>query len=115
MAGLLRACLGGGGYPRVTASLVALHATSPYAVWCEAFAPPDAREPTNRYRFLLAERGKAHEIRILGIRHPGLAPPPFPTEETGFRLALDQMAAGVPALAGLPLLYLPEGLAGRLW
>jgi uncharacterized protein len=113
VAGLLRACLGGGGYPRVTASLVALHANAPYAVWCEAFAPPEAREPAGRYRVLLAERGKAHETHILGIRHPGLAPLPFPTEEVGFRLALEQMAAGFPALAGLPLLYLPEGLAGR--
>lgn len=113
LAGLRQACLSSGAYPRVTASLVALHAAAPYAVWCEVFAPPEAREPASRYRLLLAERGKAHETRILGFRHPGLAPLPFPTEEAGFRLALDRMAAGVPALAGLPLLYLPEGLAGR--
>lgn len=113
VAGLLRACLTGGPSPRVTASLVALHAAAPYAVWCEAFAPPEAREPASRYQVLLAERGKAHETRILGIRHPGLASLPFLTEEAGFRLALEQMAAGAPALAGLPLLYLSEGLAGR--
>lgn len=111
--GLLRTCLADGPYPRVRASLVALHAESPYAVWCEAFGPPEAREPASRYWLLLADKGKEHEARILGSRHPGLAPLSFETAEAGFRLALEQMAGGVPALAGPPLLYLPEGLTGR--
>ena len=111
--GLLRACLTDGPHPRVRASLVALHAEAPYAVWCEAFAPPEAREPASRYRLLLAQRGKDHEARILGSRRPGLAPLSFETAEAGFRLVLEGMVDGVRALAGPPLLYLPEGLTGR--
>ncbi|HWH08247.1 MAG TPA: TM0106 family RecB-like putative nuclease [Candidatus Thermoplasmatota archaeon] len=100
--------------PVVTASDVHAFAQSPFSVWCDAFAPPEERDPEDEFRALLLEQGREHEARVLAARHPGAVPLRYEGEEEGFRLALQAMAEGAPALHGAPLMHLPEGLRGRV-
>ena len=97
----------------VTARDVATFARSPFALWCEAHAPPERRDPMDEYLDMLFRQGREHEARILAQRYPGAEPLAGRTEEERFLSALDAMARGAEAIAGAPLFWLPEGLHGR--
>ncbi|HUR69660.1 MAG TPA: TM0106 family RecB-like putative nuclease [Candidatus Thermoplasmatota archaeon] len=97
----------------ITGSTVHQHARSPFAVWCDAHAPPDARDPENEFQELLLRQGREHEARVVAARYPGLAPLDASSEREAFGLALDAMRAGAPVLLQAPLLLPSAQLGGR--
>lgn len=110
---MYRRCLAGDAGPALTAHLISLYYDAPYAIHCEAFAPRAERDLLDPYQELLFERGRAWEEAYRAAAYPGAQPIPFSDEREGFREALRAMAEGVPALFGMPLFYLPEGVKGR--
>lgn len=100
--------------PVITASTVYAFAQSPFAVWCDVFAPEDAKDPSDEFRKLLMEQGRSHEEKVSAARFPHAERMAYRTEEEGFRLALDAMADGAQAIRGAPVFHLPDGLKGRI-
>jgi predicted RecB family nuclease len=98
----------------LTAQNVSLYHRSPYSIYCERFVPPEHRDPLGPYRELLLERGIEHEKRVLASRYPGCPALPYRDASEGFLRLLEEMARGAEVICGLPLLYLPENLQGRI-
>ena len=49
----------------ITGGTVMRYSISPFLVWCEAFAPIEAKDPQSKYMHLLFERGIEHEKKVL--------------------------------------------------
>ncbi|MGH8573726.1 MAG: hypothetical protein ACREX8_14305, partial [Gammaproteobacteria bacterium] len=98
----------------IDATAIYRFAQSPFAVWCDRFAPPEAKDYADEFTKLLFEQGREHEARVLSERFPNAQQVKYETPEEGFRLVLESMARGAPAIHGGPAFYLPEGLKGRV-
>lgn len=111
--GLAAEALRPGPDPLVEATSVYRFAQSPFAVWCDRFAPEAEKDELGAFQKLLFEQGREHEARVLAGRFPGAVALAYETEEDGFHQALDAMAEGADAILGPPLFFLPDGLKGR--
>jgi uncharacterized protein len=107
-------CLSGPFKGELTAHNVSLYHTSPFNIYCEKFIPVDEKDPMGPYRQLLLERGLEHEHRVIEGRYPECRTIHYETPEEGFRKILDQMVRGAEVIRGLPLLYFPENMQGRI-
>jgi predicted RecB family nuclease len=107
-------CLSGPFRGELTAQNVSLYHTSPFTIYCEKFVSAEEKDPLSPYRELLMERGLEHEKRTIECKYPECRPIHFSTPETGFRMILEEMARGTRIICGLPLLYLPENVQGRI-
>ncbi len=96
----------------ITGSTVLKYCISPFIVWCDAFAPPEEREPENKYMHLLFERGIQHEKNVRADLFPDAVEIPMLSFETGFKQVLDACQKGSKVLTGAPLFYLPEDIYG---
>nr|HIK01194.1 TM0106 family RecB-like putative nuclease [Candidatus Undinarchaeales archaeon ERR594346 U_76725] len=85
----------------------------PFIIYCNDFAPEDARDKPKRFQELLSEAGMKHEADSIEAQHPGMNPLKFTKEREGFKLVLDAFFTGKEAVANGPLIYLPENLIGR--
>ena len=107
-------CLSGPFKGELTAHNVSLYHIAPFNIYCEKFIPADEKDPMRPYRELLLEIGLEHEHRVMENKYPECRAIHFETPEEGFREILDKMARGADVICGLPLLYLPENMQGRI-
>jgi uncharacterized protein len=107
-------CTSGSQPGELTAQNVSLYHTSPFAIYCEKFVSQDEREPRSPYRELLQERGQEHERRVIEREYPEFAPILYKEPEEGFLKLLEEMAGGADVICGLPILYFPENMQGRI-
>ena len=98
----------------LTAQNVSLYHTSPFTIYCEKFVSAEEKDPLSPYRELLMERGIEHEKRTIACKYPECRLINYETPEEGFRKILEEMAKGAEVICGLPLLYLPENILGRI-
>ncbi|MEM3154368.1 MAG: TM0106 family RecB-like putative nuclease [Candidatus Woesearchaeota archaeon] len=98
----------------ITGHTVLKYCISPFLVWCDAFAPPEEREPESRYMHLLFERGIQHEKEVRTKLFRDAVEIPILSFETGFRQVLDECKKGVKAITGAPLFFLQEDMYGIL-
>ena len=93
----------------ISASDVARCVSSPFALYCDKFAPEDERDPVSPLLEMLRERGSVHERDVIEgdvVTHT------YETLEDGFCLTVEMMAAGVPTILQGPLISNPVGLRG---
>jgi predicted RecB family nuclease len=107
-------CLSGPHPGELTAQNVSLYFISPFAIWCERFAPETEKDQPSPYRELLMERGIEHERRTIQNHYPGAEPITYGPPQQGFSILLREMARGADAIFGLPVFYLPENLQGQV-
>lgn len=101
------------GRREVSATSVYQFAQSPFALWCEAFAPREARDGVDEFLEMLLQQGRDHEARVVAARFPdAVAIPPVSLEADLLRV-VELMASGAAAIHGAALAWLPEGLHGR--
>ncbi|MXY45110.1 MAG: TM0106 family RecB-like putative nuclease [Dehalococcoidia bacterium] len=106
---ILRRHLAPGDKEFISASDVARCVSSPFALYCDKFAPEDERDPVSPLLEMLRERGSVHEREVIDgdiVTHT------YETLEDGFRLTVEMMAAGVPTILQGPLISNPVGLRG---
>lgn len=97
----------------ITASDVYTYVQSPFALWCNYFAPKEARDPEDEFQRLLKDRGRDHEKQTVANRYPKARQLKYKTEEEGFELVVQALREGASAIHGGPLFFLPEGYQGR--
>lgn len=93
----------------ITASEVARYVRSPFAFWCDHFAPEEERDAPDRLLQMRMERGIEYEEDLTG---DAAAAVEYTTWEEGFRLTLEQMAAGVDKIYQGVLISKPAGMMG---
>ena len=106
---ILRQHLAPGEEEPIWATDVARYVTSPFALYCDMFAPEEERDDDSPLLEMLKERGLAHEQEVI---EGETVPVPYQTLEDGFRLTLEMMAAGEPAIFQGPLVSKPLGMIG---
>ena len=111
---IFRTCTAGNSMGELTAQNVSLYHSSPYSIYCERFVHPEHKDSLGPYRELLLERGIEHEKRVLATRYPGYPTITYRDASEGFIRLLEEMARGAEVICGLPLLFLPENLQGRI-
>jgi uncharacterized protein len=111
---IYQSCTAGRSTGELTAQNVSIYLISPYNIFCEKFVPASEKDPLNPYRELLQERGIEHEAAVLERLYPGYERIPFADGMEGFKYLLNKMERGVDVICGLPLLYLPENMQGRI-
>jgi predicted RecB family nuclease len=114
VAELFHLCMAGGLQGELSAQNVSLYHLSPYSIWCEKFVPSEHRDSLGPYRELLIERGIEHEKHVLATRYPGYQPIAYRDTQEGFLRLLEEMSRGADVICGLPMIYLPENLQGRI-
>lgn len=110
---LLSKCLAGKRREKstITGGTVMRYCINPFLVWCDAFAPVEAKDPQSRYTHLLFERGFEHERKVLAHLFSDAVPIKVPSEG-GFRAALEACFKGARSIAQAPLFFLGEDLHG---
>ncbi len=106
---ILRRHLTSGDEEFISASEVARCVSSPFALYCDKFAPVEERDPDSPLLEMLRERGSVHERDVIDgdvVTHT------YETFEDGFRLTVEQMAAGRLGILQGPLISKPAGLRG---
>ena len=98
---------------RITATDASAAHDSPFALYCQYHVDPAKQDPPDPFLQALSEKGIEHELNVLESDYPGMETMQYKTPEEGFRLALNAMAGGSNALAGIPMFYLPDGMHGR--
>jgi uncharacterized protein len=111
---IFRTCTAGNSMGELTAQNVSLYHSSPYSIYCERFVHPEHKDSRGPYRELLLERGIEHEKRVLATRYPAYPTITYRDASEGFIRLLEEMARGAEVICGLPLLFLPENLQGRI-
>ncbi len=110
---LFESCLSGKrSKATITGSTVLKFCISPFIIWCDAFAPPEEREPENKFMHLLFERGIQHEKNVRADLYKDAVEIPLLSFETGFKQVLDECKKGAKVLTGAPLFFLPEDMYG---
>jgi len=112
VSSLLKKCLTPSTLESLTATTVAKHITSPFAIHCDKFVSEKEKDSISEYQKLLFKRGREHEVQTIQKKYPEIVPIPFTTPEEGFKLALESMFSGSNVLHGMPVFYLPESLLG---
>jgi len=113
MEQLLKKCLAGKRTKfTITGSTILKFHISPFITWCDAFAPPEEKEPQGKYMHLLFERGLKHEKKVLSLLYSNAVKVPLLSFETGFKQVLDECKKGTEILTGAPLFYMPENIYG---
>ncbi len=107
---ILRRHLTEGDEELISASKVAQYVASPFAFYCDMFAPEDKRDPDPEFLAMRRERGHVYEEEVI---EGETAPVSYETLEEGFRLTVEMMAAGEPAIYQGPLISKPVGMIGR--
>ena len=77
----------------ISASDVARYVSSPFALWCDKFAPDNERDDDSLALVTLKERGYAYEEELIEGETVSI---PYETMEEGFRQTIEMMATGVP-------------------
>ena len=94
----------------LTASEVARCVSSPFALYCDWFAPESERDEDSELLRIRREHGIAHELEM--IEGEVIPIPSFDTLEENFRLTVEMMADGVPGMYNMLLMSNPVGMMG---
>lgn len=111
---IYKKCLEPSTEDRITAVAVYNYLVSPFMVYCEKFVPEEKKDPITQYQQLLFNQGKEHEMRVIETKFPEAKIIEYVTAEEGFKLLLEAINEGEKVIYGMPVFYLPEGLAGRI-
>ena len=106
---ILRQHLGQGDERRLAASQVARYVSSPFAFYCDLFAPEDQRDPDSELLVMRRERGYAYEEEMIEFDTETIS---YENMEEGFRYTIEMMAAGEPVILQGLLISKPAGMAG---
>lgn len=101
------------GLDMIPATWIERYVDSPISLWCDLFAPKKEAEPIDEYTQHLFEVGQEHQRDTVSESYPEAIQKLFRTEEEGFRLTLEMMAAGDLAIKNMPLIAALMGLEGR--
>lgn len=93
-----------------TASEVARCVSSPFALYCDWFAPESEKDADSELLRIRREHGIAHELEM--IEGEVISIPAPNTLEESFRLTVELMAAGVPGMYNMLLMSNPAGMIG---
>jgi len=85
---------------------------SPFSIWCEYFAPFEAKDPENPYMRLLFDRGHDHEKNIVEKNYKDATVIAAKSFETGFKIFLEDGKKGAKYFVHAPLFYLSEDIYG---
>jgi len=96
----------------ITGHTVLNYCVSPFTIWCEYFAPPEARDPESSYMRLLFDRGFEHEKNVVEKNYKGATKIAAKSFETGFKQVLEECEKGAKAFVHAPLFYLSEDIYG---
>ena len=94
----------------ISASAVGRYVSSPFALYCDYFAPEHERDADSEPLAMQKARGIAHEEEVVGGE---IVPVPYETWEEGFRLTIEMMAAGEPTILQGLLISNPLGMIGK--
>ncbi len=96
----------------ITGHTVVKYVINPFIIWCDAFAPPEEREPENKYMHLLFERGIDHEKKVRETMFADAVQVPLISFENAFMQILEECKKGTKTMTGAPIFYLPEDSYG---
>ena len=96
--------------PTITASEVARCVASPFALYCDWFAPENERDEDSELLRIRREHGLAHELDM--IEGEVISIPVRDTLEENFRLTVEMMADGVLGMYNMLLMSNPAGMVG---
>ena len=94
----------------ISASAVGRYVSSPFALYCDYFAPEHVRDTDSEPLTMQKARGIAHEEDLI---EGEIVPVPYETPEEGFRLTIEMMADGEPNILQGLLISNPLGMIGR--
>ena len=90
----------------ISASAVGRYVSSPFALYCDYFAPEHVRDTDSEPLTMQKARGIAHEEDLI---EGEIVPVPYETPEEGFRLTIEMMADGEPNILQGLLISNPLG------
>ncbi len=96
----------------ITGHTVINYCISPFTIWCEYFAPFEARDPENAYMRLLFDRGHEHERNIVESNYKDAELIAAKSFETGFKIFLENGKKGAKSFVHAPLFFLSEDIYG---
>lgn len=96
----------------ITGGTVSKFIISPFLIWCDLFAPPEERDPENKFMHMLFERGIEHEKAVLKEMFSGVKKLELTSFEDAFRQAIEEMKKGTKILSSVPLFLLEENMYG---
>ena len=94
----------------ISASAVGRYVSSPFALYCDYFAPEQERDADSEPLAMQKARGIAYEEEVI---EGEVVPVPYETPEEGFRLTVEMMAAGEPMILQGLLISNALGMIGR--
>ena len=94
----------------ISASVVGRYMSSPFALYCDYFAPEQERDADSDLLAMQKARGITHEEEII---EGETVPITYETWEEGFRLTIEMMAAGKPMILQGLLISNPLGMIGK--
>ena len=97
---------------KLTARTVVQYIASPFAIYCDKFAPEAEKDEITAFDKLLFQRGKDFEEQYVRDKFPNSVTIPEGMPEDGFKLTIDSMVSGADVLHGAPIYYMPEGVYG---
>lgn len=109
---LFSKCMKQSSLEKLTARTIYTYVQSPFAIYCEKFAPEHEKDEIPEYLKLLFEKGREHEILTVRKKYPDITKLSYANPEEGFKLALDSMISGTEIFHGVPIYFLPEGMYG---
>jgi len=112
VSSILKKCLTPSALESLTATTVAKHMTSPFAIYCDKFVPKEEKDPITDYQQLLFTRGNDHETETVRTNYPDITTLSYTKLEDGFKLVIESMISGSNGMHGAPIYNLPEGLYG---
>ena len=110
---MFKAHLSGSPARVITGSLVSAFVRSPFALWCQLFAPAGERMSLTAFQGMLFEQGQQHETDTIDEDFHEAVHEQYATQEEGFRLALEMMERGEAEIQEMPLISLPNGIYGK--
>jgi len=96
----------------ITGSTVLKFCKSPFTVWCDLFAPAEAKDPENPYLQRLFEQGQKHEQAVVDTRYPQATEVSLTSFEDGFKQVLQECKKGAETILQTPLFYLKDDMFG---
>ena len=94
----------------ISASVVGRYVSSPFALYCDYFAPEHERDADSDLVAMQKARGIAHEEEVI---EGEIVPVPYETWEEGFRLTIEMMVSGEPTILQGLLISNPLGMIGK--
>ena len=98
------------GLPLIRATWVERYEESPISSWCDRFAPEEEQEVLDVFTQHLFRIRQEHQTETVGESYPEATERFFATEQEGFTITSELMAAGEQAITNMPMISESIGL-----